>query len=248
MRKRHQFILNYVETYEIASVQELAEQVGASVETIRRDLNLMAEHNLFHRIHGGAVSHKYRDIGRSFQTRQRLNNEAKKQIAAKALSYIQEGMTIGLDASSSSWYFAQMLPDIRCTVITSSMHNIRTLSNKTAINIIATGGTYSPKYDAFYGSSSGYLLSRFQIDVAIFSCTGLCNGTIWESNEMNAVMKRKMLAVSEKKFLLLDHSKYERKDLITLCDLAQITHLFSDNLPPQSIHQYCDEHHIPLIV
>lgn len=202
MQKRHQFILHYLETYEIASVQELAEQAGTSVETIRRDLNLMASNNLLHRTHGGAVSHKYRDIGRSFQTRQRLNNEAKKQIAAKALPYIQAGMVIGLDASSSSWYFAQMLPDIRCTVITSSMHIIRTLSTKTVINIIATGGAYSPKYDAFYGSSSGYLLSRFQIDVAIFSCTGLQNGVVWESNEMNAVMKRKMLAVSEKKMLI----------------------------------------------
>ena len=219
-----------------------------SVETIRRDLNALAKQGLLHRTHGGAVSSKNRDIGRSFQVRQRINSEAKKSIAENALDHFFEGAVIGLDASSSSWNFAQLLPDVPCTVVTSSMHNIRALANKPCIEIIATGGTYSPKYDAFYGSLSGHILSRLKIDLAIFSCTGISDGVIWESNELNAVIKRKMLAVSKQVFLFADHSKYDRKDLIKLCDLSQVDILFSDQVPPESLVAYCQQHNVQITV
>lgn len=248
MKKRHNAILNYLDKFEEASVQELANAFDVSVETIRRDLNRMAQHNLLHRTHGGAVSHKNRDIGRSFQVRQRINSEAKKSIAENALEHFFEGAVIGLDASSSSWNFAQLLPDVPCTVVTSSMHNIRAIANKPSIEIIATGGTYSPKYDAFYGSLSGHLLSRLNIDIAIFSCTGIADGVIWESNEMNAVIKRKMLAVSKKVFLFVDHSKYDRKDLIKLCELSEVDILFSDKYPTTQIQSYCQQHNVLITI
>lgn len=248
MKKRHNAILNYLDKFEEASVQELANAFDVSVETIRRDLNRMAQHNLLHRTHGGAVSHKNRDIGRSFQVRQRINSEAKKSIAENALEHFFEGAVIGLDASSSSWNFAQLLPDVPCTVVTSSMHNIRALANKPSIEIIATGGTYSPKYDAFYGSLSGHLLSRLNIDIAIFSCTGIADGVIWESNEMNAVAKRKMLAASKQVFLLVDYSKFSRRDLIPLCELSEISHLFTDQFLSQDIQHYCLQHNINVTI
>ena len=248
MQHRHRAILAFLEKYDEANVQELAGQFMVSVETIRRDLNALAKQGVLHRTHGGAVSSKNRDIGRSFQVRQRINSEAKKSIAENALDHFFEGAVIGLDASSSSWNFAQLLPDVPCTVVTSSMHNIRALANKPCIEIIATGGTYSPKYDAFYGSLSGHILSRLKIDLAIFSCTGISDGVIWESNELNAVIKRKMLAVSKQVFLFADHSKYDRKDLIKLCDLSQVDILFSDQVPPESLVAYCQQHNVQITV
>ena len=248
MQHRQQCILKYVETYEEASVQELAEQLDVSLETIRRDLNKMANAHLLHRTHGGAVSLKNRDIGRSFDARRRMNSEEKKSIAENALAHFFEGAVIGLDASSSSWNFAQLLPDTPCTVVTSSMHNIRALANKTSIEVIATGGVYSAKYDAFYGSLSGHLLSRLNIDIAIFSCTGIAEGTIWESNEMNAIAKRKMLASSKQVFLLADHTKFERKDLIQLAPLSSVHHIFTDKMPPPNIQAYCQQHQIEITI
>ncbi|MDH2998298.1 DeoR family transcriptional regulator [Pasteurellaceae bacterium LFhippo2] len=246
MRDRHQFVLSYLEKYDEASVQELSTLLNVSVETIRRDLNQMAKNNLLHRTHGGAVSNKNRDVGRSFQVRQRINSDAKKSIAENAVEHFFEGAVIALDASSSSWNFAQLLPDVPCTIITGSMHNIRALSTKPCIEIVSTGGIYSSKYDSFYGSLSTHLLSRFNIDMAICSCTGIYDGIIWESNEMNAVFKRKMLSVSKKVFLLADKSKFGRKDLIKLCDFSEVDTLFTDYQPEQDIIEYCLQNNIEI--
>lgn len=112
-----------------------------------------------------------------------------------------ENSVIGLDASSTSWHFAQLIPNIPCTIVTNSMRNIVTLANRPNVRTIATGGVYSAKYDAFYGPLSEQLLLRLHIDICIFSCSGLdSSGAIWESNEVNALTKRKLLDTSEKNF------------------------------------------------
>lgn len=248
MQLRHQRLLQHLENYYQASVQELAELEQVSLETIRRDLNVLAKANLLHRTHGGAVSHKNRDIGRSFQERRTRNSEPKKRMAEKVLPYLFEEMVIALDASSSSWFFTQVMPDMPCTVITNCMNNIRSLADKHCIKTIATGGIYSPKYDAFYGAHAGYMFSRFEVNLMIGSCTGVADGVVWESNEMNAVMKRKMMAASKQVFLFADESKFGRKDLIKLCDLSEVDKLFTNTQPSQDIVRLCAENSVEIVI
>ncbi|MFZ7230310.1 DeoR/GlpR family DNA-binding transcription regulator [Avibacterium avium] len=247
MPSRTSQILQLVNASGKVNVNALAEQFGVSVETIRRDLRALNQKGLLHRVHGGAMSSQSKDIGRSFQARQRLNSEAKKYIAQQVVDYVFEGAVIGLDASSSSWHFAQLIPDIPCTVVTNSMHNINALVNKPNVTTIATGGVYSAKYAAFYGPLSEQLLLRLHIDLCVFSCTGVdSSGAIWESNELNASIKRKLIDASAQKFLLLDSSKFERKNLIKLGELSQLDILFTDQAPNENLQNYCKEQEIHL--
>lgn len=248
MLPRHQFILSRLEDADEVSVVKLAKECSVSVETVRRDLNFLAKANLLHRTHGGAVSYKNRDIGLSFQERRTRNSEPKKVIAEKALDYFFEEAVIALDASSSSWYFTQVMPDVPCTVITNCMNNIRSLADKPCIKTIATGGVYSHKYDAFYGAHAGYMLSRFEIDMMICSCTGISEGVVWESNEMNTVIKRKMIACAKQVFLFADESKFGRKDLIKLCDLSEVDKLFTNTKPPKDIVGLCAENAVEIVI
>ena len=245
MQKRSDLILQQINNMGRVSVNELSQQFSVSVETIRRDLALLEKKGLLHRVHGGAVSGKTKDIGSSFQARQRSNYDEKHIIAQNAVEYVFEGAVIGLDASSSSWHFAQLIPDIPCTVVTNSMHNITALVNKPNVTTIATGGVYSGKYDAFYGPLSEQLLSRLHIDIGVFSCIGIdSSGAIWESNELNASVKRKMMDASGQKLLLVDSSKFERKNLIRLGELSQIDILFTNRPPPLDLQNYCTNHNV----
>lgn len=249
MQKRDELILQLVNQQGKIAVTALAEQLSVAVETIRRDLTALEKNGLLHRIHGAAVSNKVNDLGHSFQRRQRANHDEKRCIAQNALEYVFEGAVIGLDASSSSWHFAQKIPDIKCTVVTNSMHNINALMNKSNITTIATGGVYSTKYDAFYGPLSEQLLKRLRIDIGIFSCVGIDDdGTIWESNEMNASVKRKMMEACEQKFLLADNTKLSRRNLIQLTTLSNIDILFIDKQPNEKLRKYCATHDVLITV
>lgn len=248
MQSRHRQIIEYLDQFDEASVQELAEHCAVSIETIRRDLNKMAKDGLLHRTHGGAVSHKKRDIGRSFYSRQRTNGEAKRTIAENVLPYLFPEAVIALDASSTSWNVAQRIPNIPCTVVSSSMRIIYSLSHKPHVKTIATGGIYSEKYDAFYGPLSEQFLSRLKIDIAILSCTGVADGAIWESNEINVSLKRKLVTNSKEVFLLADQSKFDRKDLIRMGDLSCVDKLFVNQALPESLQSYCLENQVEIIM
>ncbi|EFM95601.1 DeoR/GlpR family DNA-binding transcription regulator [Actinobacillus pleuropneumoniae] len=248
MESRCSLIIKYLEEFKQASVLELAEQFGVSVETIRRDLNKLAKDGLLHRTHGGAVSNKQRDVGRSFIVRQRMNSNAKKKIAENVVKHLFPEATIALDASSTAWNVAQRIPNIPCKVVSSSMRIIYSLSHQPHIETIATGGVYVEKYNAFYGPLSEQLLSRLKIDIAIISCTGVADGAIWESNEVNIAFKRKLLANSKQVFLLVDHSKLERKDRFKMADLSEVDKLFVNQLPSQTLQNYCAQNSIEIVL
>lgn len=245
MKDRHRLILEILNRQGKVQVNELVEQLKVSVETIRRDLTFLSQQQMLYRTHGGAISKKTDDIGSSFQLRQKNNADIKKIIAERVAEYVYEGAVIGLDASSTSWYVAQLIPNIPCSVVTNSMHNITALVNKPNVKTIATGGVYSAKYDAFYGPLSEYLLSRLHIDIGIFSCVGIDDqGAIWESNELNASIKRKMMDVSSQRFLLVDPSKFGKQNLIQLGELGQIDTLFTQGHLPHKLAKYCDKNNI----
>ena len=249
MKDRHNLILEMVNQQGKISVNELVEKLNVSVETVRRDLALLSKHQLLYRTHGGALSKKTNDIGSAFHIRQRTNAEAKKAIAQQVVEYIYEGVVVGLDASSTSWYVAQLLPDIPCSVVTNSMRNITALVNKPNIKTIATGGVYSAKYDAFYGPLSEHLLSRLHIHIGIFSCVGVDNeGGIWESNELNASMKRKMMDMSEQKFLLVDPSKFGKQNLVKLAEVSQLDMLFTKGKVSKKLQHYYEKMAVSLSI
>ncbi|OBX11326.1 DeoR family transcriptional regulator [Gallibacterium salpingitidis] len=242
MKDRHSLILEVLNQKGKIQINELVKLLNVSVETVRRDLSFLSQQQLLYRTHGGALSKKTDDIGSSFQRRQKTNAEVKRIIAERVAEYIYEGVVIGLDASTTSWYVAQLIPNIPCSVVTNSMHNITALVNKPNVKTIATGGVYSGKYDAFYGPLSEYLLSRLHIDIGIFSCIGVDdNGAIWESNELNVAIKRKMMDVSSQKFLLVDPSKFGKQNLVQLAEISQIDMLFTQGNIPERLLKYCDK-------
>lgn len=242
MKDRHSLILEVLNQKGKIQINELVNLLNVSVETVRRDLSFLSQQQLLYRTHGGALSKKTDDIGSSFQLRQKTNAEVKKIIAERVVEYIYEGAVIGLDASTTSWYVAQLIPNIPCSVVTNSMHNITALVNKPNVKTIATGGVYSGKYDAFYGPLSEYLLSRLHIDIGIFSCIGVDDdGAIWESNELNVAIKRKMMDVSSQKFLLVDPSKFGKQNLVQLAEISQIDMLFTQGNISERLLKYCDK-------
>lgn len=246
---RRDLILEEVNRCESVDVVTLAKHYNVSVETIRRDLTYLEKKGLLYRIHGGAINRKSKDIGNTFQTRQRYNCDKKREIAEKAIEYLYENITIGLDASSTSWHFAQLMPDIPCTVVTNSMHNMSALINKPNIKTIATGGVYSSKYNAFYGPLSEHLLSRLHIDISFISCVGFdSNGCFWESNELNASVKQKFIHHSKQVFLLADDSKYQKNSLIQLNNFSCIDMLFTTKNIDILLEKTCKNYETTLVL
>src|SRR3954469_3549241 len=93
--RRHQLILRALRAGGPATVVSLAETVGASQATIRRDLAQLEDEGLLKRVYGGAAPGDAGD-GR-FADRAAVRGEAKDALAAWGASLVRDGETVLLD-------------------------------------------------------------------------------------------------------------------------------------------------------
>lgn len=222
-------IVNRVDHSGSISVKNLAQQFDVSVETMRRDLRTLEEKGLLRRQHGSALSLAGDDVGLAFGQRADEQATEKNAIAQKAVSMIRAGDTIMLDASSSSWYLAKALPDMKLTVITNSMRVAFELVSRSRIKTLTVGGEYSEKYGAFLGPLATAQVSHFGAEILFFSCTGFQEESgAWESNEANAAIKQAMLRCAGRSVLLCDSSKVGKSGLIRLCRTDDLDRVISE--------------------
>ncbi|HAS61233.1 MAG TPA: DeoR/GlpR transcriptional regulator [Vibrio sp.] len=222
-------IVELVNDQRSVTVEELAAAFDVSVETIRRDLKKLDKSGSLKKVHGGAVSVKQIDEGRSFLARSKDYLEEKESLVSRAVNYIEEGMIIGLDASSSSWCLARQIPNISCTIVTNSLQNVVALEGKNNVHVICTGGSYSEKYSSFYGPLSINTLSNMSMDICFISCVGFdYEFGVWDSNEYNYQIKQSLIDISDKVILIADKSKYKKRSLLKICENEAVDIIITD--------------------
>ena len=117
---RQQAIVNLLIQHKSLTTEALAAQLHVSKETIRRDLSELQIQGKVLRNHGRAkyIHRENQDCGDPFHMRLKSHFAHKADIAREALAWIDAGMVIALDASSTCWYLARQLPDIDLQVFT----------------------------------------------------------------------------------------------------------------------------------
>ena len=248
--ERQQRIINEININGRVIVSELVTLCQVSQETIRRDLSQLEKRGLLQRSHGGAVLIKKQSTGtpannriakeNELSFRQRINERADEKmiIAKRALDFISPGDCILLDSSTTCWYLARQLPDIELTVLTNSLRIVQTLAARGSIRTICLGGEYSDRDEDFHGVVAEQPLREFQINKIFFSCSSLGNdGYLREGNENNAHLKQQMLLAAERKYLLMDGSKFLRPSFARICHYRDVDFLITDQLKDKELEQ-----------
>ena len=214
---RQQAIVDLLLNHTSLTTEALSEQLKVSKETIRRDLNELQTQGKILRNHGRAkyIHRQNQDSGDPFHIRLKSHYAHKADIAREALAWIEEGMVIALDASSTCWYLARQLPDINIQVFTNSHPICHELGKRERIKLI--------------NPSLISQLKSLEIDLFIFSCEGIdSSGALWDSNAINADYKSMLLKRAAQSLLLIDKSKFNRSGEARIGHLDEVTHIISD--------------------
>lgn len=228
---RQQAIVDLLLNHTSLTTEALSEQLKVSKETIRRDLNELQTQGKILRNHGRAkyIHRQNQDSGDPFHIRLKSHYAHKADIAREALAWIEEGMVIALDASSTCWYLARQLPDINIQVFTNSHPICHELGKRERIQLISSGGTLERKYGCYVNPSLISQLKSLEIDLFIFSCEGIdSSGALWDSNAINADYKSMLLKRAAQSLLLIDKSKFNRSGEARIGHLDEVTHIISD--------------------
>jgi DeoR/GlpR family transcriptional regulator of sugar metabolism len=124
---------------------------------------------------------------------------------------------------------AKYLPNSRITVLTNSIKVALELNKKLNIKVISTGGILSPNSLSFVGPLAESALSQFHVNKAFVSCKGVhLKRGISESNELQALVKQKMISLADEVYLLSDYSKFGAQAFALVAPWSQIHHVITD--------------------
>ncbi|HZG78259.1 MAG TPA: DeoR/GlpR family DNA-binding transcription regulator [Paenibacillus sp.] len=208
--ERLQRIVDLVNERKSIRVSELSELCAVTEETIRRDLDKLEAEGKLARTHGGAVSLAETRTEVPYTEREIFRSEEKRRIAEAAVKLIRPRDRILLDASSTAWYVARLIPDMPLTVLTNSIKAAIELSNKEKVQVISTGGILSAGSLSYVGPLAERALEHYHVDRLFLSCKGArLDRGLSESNELQALVKQRMIDAADEVVLLADHTKFE---------------------------------------
>jgi DeoR family transcriptional regulator, fructose operon transcriptional repressor len=226
--ERQQKIVELVNIRKSIRVSELSESFNVTEETIRRDLEKLEKENKLKRSHGGAVSIQEEDPDVS--EREITNVNEKKAIANAAAELVESGDRIILDASTTAWYMAKALPNIPLTVITNSIKVSIELSKKDKIEVISTGGRLNTKSMSYLGPLAERSLDMYHVNKCFMSCKGLhLENGLSDSNEEQALLKKKMAEQSDQVTVMVDSSKFGVKGFSKIAPLSKARQIITDS-------------------
>lgn len=246
-RKRE--VLRLLERQGTLRVTDLAQRFGVTEETIRRDLDDLQEEGYLRRVHGGAISLRSTDYEAPLGVRAVRNLAAKRAIARAALQLVEEDDTLILDASTTVLQLAAELPDISCTAVTNSLNVAAELASRSHVEVVFLGGRMRKWSMSFVGPYAQRALQEYRADKVFLSCKGLdLEFGVSESNELEADLKRVMVAAGRRVILLADSSKLGQTAFARLMPVEGFHTLITD---AQAEPKYLDalrERHIEVLV
>lgn len=225
---RQQEIIAHVVARGVATVAELTELTGASVMTIHRDLDELARRGVVRKFHGGVSAQPSTVFEASSEYRLRTQTSAKEALAAAALRFVEPGMSLMVDDSTTNLALARMLDDAGAgslTVATNYVPTINALRELQDVHLIAIGGDYSPTHESFLGMAALEAISALSVDATFISTSAMTATVAFHQEPELILVKRAMMDTGQRKILMMDSSKLGRRALHRLAPVSDFHHV-----------------------
>lgn len=228
--ERRLLMLDQFQRKPFLSVAELAEALGVSPMTVRRDLRCLAGDGVVRLEHGGALLVNHHALEGVFEQRGSLCEPEKQAIGRCAADLVRDGGVIGLDAGTTTLEIARALhPDRRTTVVTHSLPAIAELANRPNVEVMGLGGLLQAHTLAFAGPTVLAMLRDLRLYTLFLAATGFTveDGmtcvSLYETDT-----KRALIEAAQRVILVADHTKLGRVFLMRVADLDVVHEVVTD--------------------
>lgn len=251
MTLRREQIMNIIRRSPITTVNQLAHELCVSKETIRKDIQYLAERDLILRIHGGVSPKEISVMEPTYNSRSTHNLETKQRIAAAAFQTIHPGESILLESGTTVQELARLLVQDAALlnslcIITLSFHITEIFKDSNLDKLYFLGGRVRKNDMITYGHYALSMLQDFHIDKAFIGAAAIDNSlTITDYFDEEVHLRRQIISASDETVLLIDSSKMNKTAFFTICNLEEIRQVITDAACPREMTELFTQRNIP---
>ncbi|WP_111559025.1 DeoR/GlpR family DNA-binding transcription regulator [Paracoccus sediminilitoris] len=247
--ERRQAIMDLLVETRAVDLDELAERFSVSKMTIHRDLDDLDQAGLLRKVRGGATIDAGTQFESDFRIRETQDAEAKARMSRAALELVEPGMTVMVnDGSMAALLGGSLVEKGPLTVITNNAAVIDRLKGAPRITLIALGGVFSAKFNGFFGMVTEDSLSRLRADIAFISAPAVLGLQAFHMDDNAVRTKRAMMAVADRRVLLVNHQRFGRSALQSLARLTDFDTIITDAMPASDALVHLDRAGIGLTI
>ena len=234
-KSRQNFILDKLQVANKVQTPQLALDLDVSEDTIRRDLNEMSLKGLLTKVHGGAVA----SIQQLYYYNDNVvkHTEEKNMIAQKAVTLLQDGMSIIITDGTTNLSFARHIPKDFCgTVFTYCLPIAMELTALANVEIILIGGKVEKDTMVTLGNDVSEKFSRIRADLCFIGTGSLdAESGIFEESYEVSLIKRRIVASSDGVVSLATSAKLGIRQTHLVCSPQEIDYLITELDPSHSL-------------
>jgi DeoR/GlpR family transcriptional regulator of sugar metabolism len=229
-KERHSFIMKQINLHNKVLSSDLSQLLNVSEDTVRRDLNELAEAEKLLKVHGGALSKSFHF---PFHQNEVYAKDAKHEVALKAISLLKEGMVVLTGGGTTMIELAKLIPaSLEATFFTISPLVALELAEHTKLTVILIGGQLSKNAQINIGASVVNDLSEIKVDICFLGANGIdTKEGITDSDWEVVQVKKAMLKSSAKVVILSIAEKLNSVQKMKVCSLNQVTHFITELAP-----------------
>lgn len=227
-KERQAYILHQVNLHNKVLSSSLCNEIRVSEDTIRRDLQELADEGKIIKVHGGALSPSFNQV--YFPTNGVYSQNQKKSIAQKAISLIQNGMFVLTSGGTTIIEMARMLPhQLKATFISGSIPAILEYMHHPNIEVILIGDKVSKNSKITVGAQAISRIREMKADICFLGTNAIDLEHGITDNDWEVVQLKKAMIESSKKVVCLSISeKVNTVQPIRVCGLEDIDLLVTE--------------------
>jgi DeoR family transcriptional regulator, glycerol-3-phosphate regulon repressor len=232
-------LLSVVQSQGSVTVEQLADQLGVTLQTVRRDVQRLADEGLLARFHGGVRVPGSTVENIAHQQRENLNAQGKARIARSVASKVPNGCSLVLNIGTTTEAIARALlqhTDLR--VITNNLNVATILSANVHCEVIVVGGVVRSRDKGIVGEAAIDFIRQFKVDIALIGISGIeSDGTLRDYDYREVKVSQAIIAHAREVWVAADSSKFNRPAMVEVAHVSQIDRLFTDATPPEPFHR-----------
>ena len=228
-------LLAVVRTHGSASVERLADELDVTLQTVRRDVQRLAEAGLLTRFHGGVRAPSSTVENLAYRQRESLNAEGKARIARAVADQVPHDCSLILNIGTTTEAVARALLHHKgLRVITNNLNVAAILSSNPDCEVIVAGGVVRARDRGIVGEAAVDFIRQFRVDMAIIGISGVeADGSLRDFDYREVKVAQTIMAAAREVWVAADSSKFNRPAMVELARLSQIDRLFTEAEPPE---------------